>query len=48
MVVIIIIIYVRISLNPIRQEDALSILGFEPPFNAINFGSFTGNATLMR
>ncbi|EDV20938.1 uncharacterized protein TRIADDRAFT_31068, partial [Trichoplax adhaerens] len=36
------------SLNPIRQEDALSILGFEKPFNEIHFGPFTGNATLMR
>ncbi|KAL3846383.1 hypothetical protein ACJMK2_017447 [Sinanodonta woodiana] len=36
------------SLNPITQEEALSILGFHPPFSEIRFGPFTGNITLMR
>ena len=36
------------SLPPITQEEALSILGFTPPFNEIKFGPFTGNATVMR
>uniref|UniRef100_A0A8C1Z368 Basic, immunoglobulin-like variable motif containing n=1 Tax=Cyprinus carpio TaxID=7962 RepID=A0A8C1Z368_CYPCA len=36
------------SLPPISQEDALHILGFQPPFEDIKFGPFTGNATLMR
>ncbi|XP_063316081.1 basic immunoglobulin-like variable motif-containing protein [Pelobates fuscus] len=36
------------SLPPITQEDALHILGFQPPFEEIRFGPFTGNTTLMR
>ncbi|MBN3299627.1 BIVM protein, partial [Amia calva] len=36
------------SLPPINQEEALHILGFQPPFEEIKFGPFTGNATLMR
>ncbi|XP_048758287.1 basic immunoglobulin-like variable motif-containing protein isoform X3 [Ostrea edulis] len=36
------------SLNPITQEEALTILGFKPPFGEIRFGPFTGNATLLR
>nr|XP_006639302.1 PREDICTED: basic immunoglobulin-like variable motif-containing protein [Lepisosteus oculatus]XP_015219679.1 PREDICTED: basic immunoglobulin-like variable motif-containing protein [Lepisosteus oculatus] len=36
------------SLPPITQEEALHILGFQPPFEEIKFGPFTGNATLMR
>ncbi|XP_053311283.1 basic immunoglobulin-like variable motif-containing protein [Spea bombifrons] len=36
------------SLPPITQEDALRILGFQPPFEEIRFGPFTGNTTLMR
>ncbi len=33
---------------PITQEQALLILGFDPPFSDIKFGPFTGNKTLMR
>nr|XP_022338823.1 basic immunoglobulin-like variable motif-containing protein isoform X4 [Crassostrea virginica]XP_022338824.1 basic immunoglobulin-like variable motif-containing protein isoform X4 [Crassostrea virginica]XP_022338825.1 basic immunoglobulin-like variable motif-containing protein isoform X4 [Crassostrea virginica] len=36
------------SLAPITQEEALTILGFKPPFGEIRFGPFTGNATLLR
>ncbi|KAJ3599733.1 hypothetical protein NHX12_033689 [Muraenolepis orangiensis] len=36
------------SLPPISQEEALHILGFQPPFEDIKFGPFTGNAMLMR
>lgn len=36
------------SLAPITQEEALHILGFQPPFEDIRFGPFTGNTTLMR
>ncbi|XP_068018065.1 basic immunoglobulin-like variable motif-containing protein isoform X2 [Melanerpes formicivorus] len=36
------------SLPPITQEEALHILGFQPPFEEIRFGPFTGNTTLMR
>uniref|UniRef100_A0A4W5KVK6 Uncharacterized protein n=1 Tax=Hucho hucho TaxID=62062 RepID=A0A4W5KVK6_9TELE len=38
----------QLSLPPISQEGALQILGFQPPFEEIKFGPFTGNATLMR
>ncbi|XP_064183044.1 basic immunoglobulin-like variable motif-containing protein isoform X2 [Anguilla rostrata] len=38
----------RRCLPPISQEEALHILGFQPPFEEIKFGPFTGNATLMR
>ena len=36
------------SKKPLTQEEALTILGFKPPFGQIRFGPFTGNATLMR
>lgn len=36
------------SEKPLIQEEALTILGFKPPFGEIRFGPFTGNATLMR
>ncbi|XP_044856900.1 DNA excision repair protein ERCC-5-like [Mauremys mutica] len=36
------------NLPPITQEEALHILGFQPPFEEIRFGPFTGNTTLMR
>ncbi|XP_016398725.1 basic immunoglobulin-like variable motif-containing protein [Sinocyclocheilus rhinocerous] len=36
------------SLPPMSQEEALHILDFQPPFEDIKFGPFTGNATLMR
>ncbi|KAB1267673.1 Basic immunoglobulin-like variable motif-containing protein [Camelus dromedarius] len=36
------------SLPAITQEEALHILGFQPPFEDIRFGPFTGNTTLMR
>jgi len=36
------------SMKPLTQEEALSVLGFKPPFGEIRFGPFTGNATLMR
>ncbi|XP_078513763.1 basic immunoglobulin-like variable motif-containing protein isoform X2 [Lissotriton helveticus] len=38
----------RRCLPPISQEEALHILGFQPPFEDIRFGPFTGNTTLMR
>ncbi|XP_030838190.1 uncharacterized protein LOC548624 [Strongylocentrotus purpuratus] len=36
------------TMPPITQEQALNVLGFQPPFGEIRFGPFTGNATLMR
>ncbi|XP_064615393.1 basic immunoglobulin-like variable motif-containing protein isoform X2 [Liolophura sinensis] len=36
------------KLCPITQEQALAVLGFQPPFEEIRFGPFTGNSTLMR
>eukprot|EP00118_Oscarella_pearsei_P026374 m.309819 g.309819 ORF g.309819 m.309819 type:complete len:373 (+) comp48071_c0_seq1:59-1177(+) len=36
------------ELKPISQEEALTVLGFEPPFNDIRFGPFTGNVALMK
>ncbi|XP_022098707.1 basic immunoglobulin-like variable motif-containing protein isoform X2 [Acanthaster planci] len=36
------------SRPPITQEEALTVLGFQPPFGDIRFGPFTGNGTLMR
>jgi len=36
------------SLNPLTQEEALKILGYDEPFDGIRFGPFTGNGTLMR
>ncbi|XP_032736965.1 basic immunoglobulin-like variable motif-containing protein isoform X4 [Lontra canadensis] len=38
----------RRCLPAITQEEALHILGFQPPFEDIRFGPFTGNTTLMR
>jgi hypothetical protein len=35
-------------LKPMTQEELLLILGFRPPFDAIRFGPFTGNGTLMK
>jgi hypothetical protein len=32
----------------VSQEEAMTILGFEPPFEGIRWGPFTGNVTLMR
>ncbi|CAJ0948910.1 unnamed protein product [Ranitomeya imitator] len=37
----------RRCLPPLTQEEALHILGFQPPFEEIRFGPFTGNTTLM-
>lgn len=34
--------------QPISTEEALEVLGFEPPYNSISFGDFTKNATLMQ
>lgn len=36
------------NLPPMSQEKALTLLGFEPPFYNIKFGSFTGNKTLIK
>lgn len=36
------------SLPPLTQEEALTMLGFQPPFGEIRFGPFTGNVTCMR
>jgi hypothetical protein len=36
------------TLPPMSQEKALTLLGFEPPFYNIKFGSFTGNKTLIK
>ncbi|KAG8349035.1 hypothetical protein ERJ75_000832800 [Trypanosoma vivax] len=33
---------------PVSQEEIMSILGFSPPFDAISWGPFTGNGTLIR
>lgn len=33
---------------PLTQERIMDILGFPPPFGEISWGSFTGNATLLR
>ena len=32
--------------QPISTEEALEILGFNPPYHGVKFGSFTGNDTL--
>ena len=40
--------YTSHSLPPVTQEEALTLLGFQPPFGEIRFGPFTGNATVMR
>lgn len=36
------------TLPPVSQEEVMTILGFEPPFDDIRWGGFTGNTTLMR
>ena len=36
------------TLPPVSQEEIMSILGFQPPFEGIRWGPFTGNTTLMR
>lgn len=40
--------FVLVSCRPISQEEALTVLGFRPPFGEIRFGPFTGNVTLLR
>ena len=35
-------------MRPISTEEALEILGFKPPFTHVDFGSFTGNDTLIQ
>lgn len=35
------------NLRPISTEEALEALGFKPPYHNVNFGSFTGNDTLV-
>ena len=41
--------YVYVYRNsPITQEEAMTVLGFKPPFSEIGFGPFTGNLTLIR
>ena len=37
-----------LSKPPITQEEALMILGYQPPYEETRFGPFTGNCTLMR
>ncbi|CBH12691.1 hypothetical protein, conserved [Trypanosoma brucei gambiense DAL972] len=48
-------LYTRIGENPmgadrppVSQEEVMSIIGFSPPFDAISWGPFTGNGTLIR
>jgi hypothetical protein len=36
------------TLPVVSQEEVMTILGFKPPFDNIRWGSFTGNATLLR
>jgi hypothetical protein len=36
------------KLLPISTEEALEILGFKPPYQNFDFGSFTGNDTLIQ
>lgn len=36
------------NLPPISTEEALEILGFKPPYTNVDFGSFTGNDTLIQ
>ena len=33
--------------RPISTEEALEVLGFKPPYSNFDFGSFTGNDTLI-
>jgi hypothetical protein len=35
------------DMRPISTEEALEALGFNPPYTNVNFGSFTGNDTLI-
>jgi hypothetical protein len=35
------------ALSPLSQEKALTIVGLEPPYTDMRFGSFTGNKTLI-
>jgi len=35
-------------LPPIPQEEAMTVLGFNPPFGKIKFGPSTGNTTLLK
>ena len=35
------------SLPPLTVEQVIAILGIPPPFDTINYGKFTGNATIM-
>ena len=34
--------------QPISTEEALELLGFQPPYNSVSFGDFTGNDTLIQ
>lgn len=36
------------NLPPLSQEEALVIVGINPPFDNVEFGSFTGNSTLIK
>ena len=36
------------SLNPVSVEEALEVFGFQPPYHNVQFGSFTGNDTLIQ
>ncbi|XP_065190547.1 uncharacterized protein LOC135821405 [Sycon ciliatum] len=36
------------ELSPITQEQAFTILGFDPPYNEIKFGAVAGNHMLMK
>ena len=36
------------SLDPLTQEAALQLVGINPPFDNVEFGSFTGNGTLKK
>ena len=38
----------RGTLPPVSQEEVMTILGFEFPFDNIKWGAFTGNLTLLR
>jgi len=35
------------TLSPLSQEKALTIVGLQPPYTDMRFGSFTGNKTLI-
>lgn len=34
--------------QPISTEEALELLGFQPPYKGVSFGDFTGNDTLIQ